>query len=222
MARYFSVDERWVSADAANRQPSWNVAPTDQVRVVALVDSGDDKPHRALNTARWGLVPAWSKDLSIGTRMINARAETAAEKPSFAKALAARRCLVPADAYYEWHTDPATKAKQPYAIRPTSGEPFAFAGIYEVWRDRNATDPDRGVVTVAIITAAATGDLATIHDRRPLALPPDDFGDWLDPDTPSSRIAQLLGTAAPACDIYPVSTRVGNVRNNDADLLKPL
>lgn len=153
--------------------PRYNIAPTQTVAVVR--DSGTG---RRLDLLRWGLVPAWAKDMSIGNRLINARAETVADKPAFRAAYRDRRCLVPADGFYEWKG--AGKGKQPMYIRRRDHAPFAIAGLWESW---HADQPD-AVETITLITTEPNALLATIHNRMPVILDPSDYARWLDPNTP--------------------------------------
>lgn len=214
--------------------PDYNVAPTKEVYAV-LERSPSRKDNlpasRQLRVLRWGLVPSWAKDPSIGNRMINARMETVTDKPAFRKAFAARRCLLPADGYYEWYaTEQKNKAgkplKQPFFIHPADGSVMAMAGLYEIWRDptRDEDDPNSFRWTCTILTTSAQDDVGRIHDRMPLLVERDRYAAWLDP-TVSSRedLLSLLVPAAPGrLDAYAVSTEVNNVRNNGADLLEPL
>jgi len=216
--------------------PDFNVAPTKEVYAVVErpptkeAGAAEEPAQRQLRVVRWGLVPSWAKDPSIGNRMINARMETVAEKPAFRRAFAARRCLLPADGYFEWYpTDEKTKAgkprKQPFFIRPRDGGSLAMAGLYEIWRDptRDEDDPQRFRWTCTVITTDAADDLGRIHDRMPLMVEPDRWGSWLDPSTPKESLLDLLIPAAPGrLEAYPVSTLVGNVRNNGPELLDPL
>jgi putative SOS response-associated peptidase YedK len=221
--------------------PDFNVAPTKEVYAVverppskeaAQKDgqSAGAPPERQLRVVKWGLVPSWAKDPSIGNRMINARMETVAEKPAFRRAFSARRCLLPADGYFEWYpTDEKTKAgkprKQPFFIRPRDGGSLAMAGLYEIWRDptRDEDDPQRFRWTCTVITTDAEDDLGRIHDRMPLMVEPERWGSWLDPGTPKESLLDLLTPAAPGrLEAYPVSTLVSNVRNNGPELLDPL
>ncbi|MCL2541047.1 MAG: SOS response-associated peptidase [Nocardioidaceae bacterium] len=205
--------------------PSYNVAPTD--RVYAVLERHDARQLREL---RWGLVPSWAKDASIGSRMINARLETAAEKPAFRKAYAARRCLLPADGYYEWYdTELRTKAgkpvKQPFFITPADGSVLAMAGLYEIWRDRSRPedDPEAFRWTCTVLTTEASDDLGRIHDRMPLAVPRDRRGAWLSPATSADHLDELVVPAQRSgLTAFPVSSAVGNVRNNDPGLVEPL
>ncbi|GAA2400792.1 SOS response-associated peptidase [Streptomyces glaucosporus] len=204
--------ERWDPAETL--APDWNVAPTKQVYAVLdrpLKDSDDPRPVRQLRVMRWGLVPSWAKSPDTASKMFNARAETVHEKPSYRRAFAARRCLLPADGYYEWVTGRDERQeeekgkrkrprKQPYFVTPADGSVMALAGLYEFWRDRTLPDdhPQAWWVTCSVITteaetepfADADGEgggeggprsLADIHPRMPLVLPPDRWDAWLDP-----------------------------------------
>lgn len=204
--------------------PSYNVAPTDPV--YAVLERHDT---RQLRTLTWGLIPSWAKDPRIGSRMINARMETVAEKPAFRRAFAARRCLLPADGYFEWYaTDQVSKAgkpvKQPFFIRPQDGSSLAMAGLYEIWRDPSVSDEDDPGSfrwTSTIITTDAEDALGRIHDRMPLMVPRERWADWLSPDT--REPLDLLVPAMPGqLEAYPVSKAVGNVGNNDPSLVEPV
>lgn len=216
--------------------PNYNVAPTDPV--YAVVERGDktnpdSPPQRQLRVVRWGLVPSWAKDVKIGSRLINARSETLAEKPAFRKAFAGRRCLLPADGYYEWHSDddesdsPQKSAarntkKQPFFMRGKGGGILAMAGIYEFWRDPDAApDADPWLWSCAVITTQATDETGRIHDRMPMLVEPQNWDQWLDPRVEGSRQLQaLLVPATPGrLDVYPVSTEVNDVRNNGPQLI---
>ncbi|MFJ7157342.1 SOS response-associated peptidase [Streptomyces sp. NPDC101118] len=211
--------------------PSWNVAPTDDVwAVLERVDKGSGEVLRSMRPVRWGLVPSWAKDPSVGSRMINARMETVHEKPAYRKAFGRRRCLLPADGFYEWVAVPATENakayKQPYFIQPEDRGVMAMAGLYEFWRDATVEDDDdpaAWLTTATIITTEATDAAGRIHPRMPLALHPDDFGTWLDPahhDTDDLRA--LLHTPADGIlTTTAVTTAVNSVRNNGPHLLDP-
>jgi putative SOS response-associated peptidase YedK len=208
--------------------PSYNLAPTDQVYAVlerTPKDAPDDRPVRALRTVRWGLVPSWAKDPSIGSRLINARVESVAEKPAFKKAFAKRRCLLPADGYFEWYGETRGR-KQPYFITPSDGRPLAMAGLYELWRDRSKADddPDRWLWSATVLTTTAQDDLGRIHDRMPLLVEPAGYGEWLDPSREDpEELRGLLVPAAPGrLTAFPVSTEVNNVRNDGPALVEPL
>jgi putative SOS response-associated peptidase YedK len=213
---------------AAPLPPSYNVAPTDEVYAVVERPARADRPQqRQLRTLRWGLVPSWAKDPSIGSRMINARMETVAEKPAFRKAFAARRCLVPADGYYEWYATAQVRGgkpvKQPFFIRPAGHGVLAMAGLYEIWHDRGRPDddPDAWRWTCTIITTTAEDDLGRIHDRMPLMVEPDRWDAWLDPSHDATL--DLLEPALPGrLEAYPVGPLVNNVRNNGPELIAPL
>lgn len=218
--------------------PDYNVAPTKPV--YAVVDRSSDTERetdgsapavqRQLRVLRWGLVPFWAKDPKIGSRMINARMETVAQKPAYRRAFAARRCLLPADGYYEWYpTSQRTKSgkprKQPYYIHPGDGGVLAMAGLYEIWRDPEHAedDPQAFRWTCTVLTTSAEDHLGQIHDRMPLLVEPDRYAAWLDP-SPSSQedLQALLVPAAPGrLEAHPVSAEVNNVRNNGPHLLDP-
>ncbi|MFN2378140.1 MAG: SOS response-associated peptidase [Candidatus Binatia bacterium] len=189
-------------------RPSYNVAPTQNVVVVR--ETGGT---RTLAMLRWGLIPFWAKDPTIASRLINARSETAAEKPSFREAMKKRRCIVPASGFYEWKREGTRK--QPWYFHPRSGAGlFAIAGLWESW-----TDPDGNIVeTCCLLTTAANAVLAPVHDRMPVILGHEDALRWLDPsEKDPGRLADLLAPAAEAVlGGHPVSTAVNNVRNDDA------
>lgn len=217
--------------------PDYNVAPTK--KVYAVMDrhprgEPGGAVRRELAVVRWGLVPSWAKDPSIGSRMINARMETVAEKPAFRRAFAKRRCLLPADGYYEWYTPedgPRGKngkpLKQPFFIHPADGGILAMAGLYELWRDPTRPDDDRHawLLTTTVLTTTAEDAVGVIHDRMPLLVEPQRWHDWLDPDLDGTArdLSTLLVPAAPGrLDAYPVSTAVNSVRNNGPALLEPV
>jgi putative SOS response-associated peptidase YedK len=227
---------------ADNRIPApldadYNVAPTKEVYAVlerppkpAEAGEGADAPARQLRVLRWGLVPSWAKDPTIGNRMINARMETVADKPAYKRAFAKRRCLLPADGYFEWYpTTEVTKSgkprKQPFFIRPKNHGVLAMAGLYEIWRDptRDDDDPDRFRWTCTVLTTQAEDSLGHIHDRMPLMVERDRWAQWLDPTASGEDRLGLLVPAAPgSLEAYPVSPLVSNVRNNGPELLEPL
>jgi putative SOS response-associated peptidase YedK len=229
LAPLFRVDT-WPATEAL--APNWNVAPTDDVWGVLERAPHDDggvaAPRRELRPLRWGLVPSWAKEPKIGARMINARVETVHEKPAFRRAFVKRRCLLPADGFYEWQPgkDPATgKArKQPYFIHPEDDQVMALAGLYEYWRDPAVTqddDPAAWLMTCTIITTEATDAAGRVHPRMPLALTEDHYEAWLDPthQDPDELRALLGQPAGGHLDARPVSTAVNNVRNNGPHLL---
>ena len=214
--------------------PSWNVAPTDPVYAVMERmprDAGADaEPVRQLRAVRWGLVPSWAKDTSIGSRMINARMETVAEKPAFRKAFAARRCIVPADGYFEWYetqqrTAKGKPRKQPFFITPRDGSVLGMAGLYEIWRDPSRPEDaeDRFRWTCTVLTTEATDELGRIHDRMPLLVTPEHRHAWLDPRVADVDLTALLRPAQQTgLTAYPVSPAVGNVANNGPELVEPI
>jgi putative SOS response-associated peptidase YedK len=236
LADAFAVAPPDVAPDADLLPPSWNLAPTDPARIVVERAHEDDDVRRSLRLARWGLVPGWAKDPSVGSRMINARVETLATKPAFRKAVGARRCLVPAEGYFEWTALDGTPSdrpggrtpKQPFWIHPRDGGPLAFAGLYEFWRDRARPDDDplRWLVTMTIVTGGAVTDdpaIAAIHDRRPVVLPPQEWDAWLDPRlTDPARVLGILRRRPPPLVARPVSTEVNRVGNNGPQLIEPL
>ena len=177
---------------------------------------------------RWGLVPFWAKDISIGSRLINARAETVATKPAFRRAFARHRCLLPADGFYEWEKsgDPKHPRKQPYYIRREDGGVLAFAGLYELWRDKDQPEDDRDawLWTATIITTRAEDEVGRIHDRMPMVIDPARWADWLDPALTSTEALHGLMTPAASAHLtsYPVSTEVNSVRHNGPELIEPM
>lgn len=250
--------------------PDWNVAPTKQVHAVLerpVKSTGDPRPVRQLRCLTWGLVPSWAQSPDMGAKMINARAETVHEKPAFRRPFAARRCLLPADGYYEWglpgerlpaqQTAPARGGdaaggrlqlepaapkkrprKQPYFVTPVDGSVMAMAGLYEFWRDRTLPDdhPRAWWATCTVVTteadrtplpgraggAGGPESLADIHPRMPLMLPPERWDAWLDPERRAQDELRALLQPPPAGGMraYPVSTDVGNVRNNGPELVR--
>ncbi|MDH3595076.1 MAG: SOS response-associated peptidase [Rhodospirillales bacterium] len=198
-----------------NLAPAYNIAPTQAVAVLRL--GADGMRHFA--RLRWGLVPAWAKDLSIGARMINARAESVADKPAFRSAFRQRRCLVMADGFYEWQKCPEGP-KQPYRIALADGGPFGFAGLWESWTDKGSGET---VETCTIVTTEANELLTPIHHRMPVILAPEDVAAWLDAAA-SPEAAQALLRPCPAAVLvaYPVSTRVNKVANDDPGVIAPL
>lgn len=207
----------YFGAEAPAEEPlgeRYNVAPTNDVYVVHA-----DGGVRRVDAFHWGLVPRWAKDPRIGNRMINARAETLATKGAFKPAFKRRRAIVPADGFYEWRAVPGAKRKQPHFIHRPDGEPYAFAGLWEVWKGDEADDRLR---STTIITTTANEPMAEIHDRMPVILPPSAWDEWLDPTNDDlDSLGRLLVPAPPALiTMHPVSTDVGNVRNQGAHLIE--
>lgn len=227
LAEEFEIDELRLQEPLTE---SYNVAPTDDVyAIVERPPRDDDAPsERQLRSVRWGLVPSWAKDVKIGNRMINARMETVAEKPAYRRAFAKRRCLLPADGYFEWYATDAKDAKgkprkQPYFITPKDGGVLAMAGLYELWPDpaKAEDDPARWLWSCTVITTEAEDSLGRIHDRMPLMVERERWDEWLDPTRPGDL--ELLTPAAPGrLEAFPVSTLVSNVRNNGRELVEPL
>lgn len=208
MAQLFGAEA--LASDPGER---YNVAPTQAIDIVAAHEG-----KRILTMHRWGFVPTWAKDLSIGSRMINARGETVATSPAFRSSFRSRRCIIPADAFYEWQRVGGTK--QPYAIVPQNNQPFAFAGLWSPWHDPQS---EERILTCAIITTAANGTMRSIHDRMPVILAEAAFDEWLDPSFNDTDVLQTLLKPCPddVLRAYPISRRVNNVRNDGAELLVP-
>ncbi|MFI1168146.1 SOS response-associated peptidase [Streptomyces sp. NPDC020801] len=230
LVQHFRVTE-WRPEQAL--EPSWNVAPTDEVWAVLervpREDGDAGAVRRELRPLRWGLVPSWAKDVRTGARMINARVETVHEKPAFRRAFVRRRCLLPADGFYEWQevkaADTGRTRKQPYFIHPEDGGIMALAGLYEYWRDPAVTrddDPAAWLTTCTIITTEATDAAGRVHPRMPLALTEDHYDDWLDPrhQDPGELRELLSPPAGGHLDARPVSPAVNSVRNNGPQLLE--
>ncbi len=207
-------------------RPRYNIAPTVTVPVVRLepkLAPGD--AARQIEPMRWGLVPSWAKDLSVGSRMFNARAESLGDKAAFRTALVKRRCLIPASGYYEWKTlsraggagkGRVKAVKQPYYMTPEDASVMAFAGLWEYWRPAEG-DP---VVSMTIITTDAVGPLLDIHDRMPLILPASEWAAWLDPRVePGPMLAPPSQRLVSALELRPVGAAVGNVANDDPGLV---
>jgi putative SOS response-associated peptidase YedK len=217
LAERFGVED----VRAVDAEPDYNVTPRSDVLIVA-----ETKEHRrVLDRVRWGLVPSWAKDLSVGDRLINARAEGLAAKPAYRRAFERRRCLIPADGFYEWRAVPGTKPKrkQPYFIARVDREPMAFAGLSEVWRDRGEPDAP-WVRSCAIVTTTANEKLAPIHDRMPVVLSEAAWAEWLDPDNHDTTTLAHLLVPADASEFlcYPVSTLVNKPDNQGPELLDPV
>jgi putative SOS response-associated peptidase YedK len=217
IARYFAATD----VDESLIDPSYNVAPTDDV--YAVLESGG---VRRVEPLHWGLIPFWAKDAKIGNRMINARAETLATNNAFRRAFTKRRCIIPADGFYEWTTRPGQKARQPWFIHRPDGEPMAFAGLWEVWRppgpaDRGGADE---LHSFTIITGEPNDKMAEIHDRMPVMLPPEAWSQWLDPEQQDVDVLGKLLVPAPSALItfHPVSTEVNNARHEGEGLITPI
>lgn len=197
-----------------NLPPRYNVAPTQTVPIVRR-DIDDDPTTRRLAMVRWGLIPFWAKNAGIGQKMINARAETVKEKPAFRAAFRLRRCLIIADGFYEWQR--AGGRSQPYFITLAGDRLFAFAGLWESWRD----PAGESLESCTIIVTTAAPLLCAIHDRMPVILEPDEFDDWLDPKLPPERAEAMLKPFGGNLSVNPVSAHVNAVRNDDPQCLEP-
>jgi putative SOS response-associated peptidase YedK len=195
-------------------RPSWNVAPTTNVYAVATHEE-----DRVLTSFRWGLVPSWAKDIKIGSRAINARSETAPDKPMFRSSFTKRRCLIPVDGFYEWERK--EKGKLPHYIFSADRKPLSVAGLWSTWNDPQT---DERLLTCTILTGKPNELLSTIHDRMPIIIPDADWEAWLDTDnTDKEAIRSLMGTyPSDLMAEYPVSTLVNKVANNTPDLLTRL
>ncbi|MEZ4519144.1 MAG: SOS response-associated peptidase [Chloroflexota bacterium] len=194
--------------------PRYNIAPTQPVAAVRLAYNS---PERELTHFQWGLIPSWSKDPSIGSRLINARSETAAEKPSFRSAFKRRRCLIPTSGFYEWQK--VGKGKQPMFIHPAEGDLMSFAGLWEYWQSADGSELE----TCTILTTGPNAIMEPIHNRMPVIVEPDDYAMWLDPETPADQLMHLLRPSESSLlDAYPVSTVVNNPRNEDPACIQPV
>jgi putative SOS response-associated peptidase YedK len=212
IARYFDADETALP----QLEPSYNVAPTNDVYAVTA-----DGGIRRVDAFHWGLVPIWAKDPKVGSKMINARSEGIATKNAYRAALKRRRCIIPADGFYEWQKVEGSKRKQPHYIHRPDGEPLAFAGLWEVWRGPDKDNPIDPLRSCTIITTAANATMEPLHDRMPVILPPSAWDEWLDPTNDDLDTLGKLLVPAPADLIttHPVSTEVNMVRNKGPELI---
>jgi putative SOS response-associated peptidase YedK len=228
LADYFQavLSESVANADL---EPSYNVAPTNLVHTVRAHDG-----HRELEAMKWGLVPSWAKDPKIGSRMINARADTAATKPAFRSAIKKRRCLVPADGFYEWQKVEGRKNKQPYYITRRDEEPIVFAGLWEAWKPKPDTEAyekalaEAGsaeklewLISCTLLTTDPNQEMKRIHHRMPVLVPPSAWDRWLDSDNGVDEVADLLVPSPDGLlNVTPVTTMVNNVRNKGPELIE--
>jgi putative SOS response-associated peptidase YedK len=197
--------------------PRYNMAPTQEAAVVRVLEPGGE---RRLAPLKWGLIPYWAKEASIGNRLINARAESVAEKPAYRFSFKKKRCLVAADGFYEWKKE--GKAKQPYLIHREDGKPFAFAGLWSTWKN-----PEQGgalVETFTILTTDANDLLRPLHDRMPVIVDPENFDLWLDPRQEDAAVLQplLVPHAVEGFEAFPVSRVVNSPANDVASCIEPL
>lgn len=213
LAGQFGVDEILLE-DAP--PPDYNVAPREAVLTVVQREPG----RRTLEQMRWGLVPSWAEDPSLGDRMINARSESVRTAPAFQRAFRRRRCLMPADGFYEWQEVPRRRRKQPVFVRRRDGVPMAFAALWEVWRPGEDAD---WLVTCALVTTRANTLMAPVHDRMPVLLPARAWSDWLDREQDDLDALEALLVPAPdeELELWPVRTLVSDVRNNGPELIEP-
>ena len=210
------IEEHFASiSEQQEWEPRYNVAPTQSAPIIR---QNPKEPHRELSLARWGLVPSWAKDSSAAARMINARSETADTKPAFSDALRFRRCLIPADGFYEWQK--SGSAKQPYCFEVREGELFAFAGVWDRWKGPGG----KSLETFSILTTTPNAVTAAVHDRMPVILDPDSYDLWLDPGMKDVRAAAelLKPYDARLMRCYPVSTRINHVANDDEACSTPV
>ena len=205
--------------DCGSNEPDWspryNIAPTQPV---PLIRENPKEPARELSLMRWGLIPSWAQDSSVAAQMINARSETAATKPALRGALKFRRCLIPADGFYEWLR--TGKSKRPFCFEVNKGELFAFAGLWDRWKDPSGN----WMKTCSILTTTPNAVTAPIHDRMPVILDPDNYGLWLDPGMQNVvEVSELLKPYdARIMRCYPVRTRINHVANDDAECSVPV
>ena len=199
-------------------EPSYNVAPTNSIWTVF-----EDDGKRLLDTAHWGLIPFWAKEAKIGNKMINARAETVATKNAFRKPFQRQRCIIPVDSFYEWVKLEGQEKKTPMRIHRLDDAPFAFAGLWETWRDPEG-DPEERIRSCTIITGTPNDKIATIHNRMPIMLPPSAWDTWLDREMRDPEVLEQFLVPAPAelMEFHPVSTAVNNPRTKGAELIEPV
>src|SRR6266850_6440020 len=198
--------------DHPNFPPRYNVAPTQPVPIVRMFEG-----KRQFALVRWGLIPAWVKDPRTFSLVINARGESVLDKPAFRNAMKRRRCLFPADGFYEWKRE--GEKKRPYFVRLKSGEPMAFAGLWESWMGPNGEEQE----TAAIVTTTASRSISHIHDRMPVIVPPEAFDFWLDPNVDAQSAAAVIQPARDSLlEVYEVSTAVNRTANDSAMLIEPL
>ena len=209
------IQEYFDTADEVDWEPRYNIAPSQDV---GIIRQDREKPERRFSLARWGLIPSWARDASIGFKTINARAETVASKPAFRDAFTSRRCLLPADGFFEWSH--RGKEKQPFHFGMQDDSLFAFAGLWDQWRDPNGAV----IESCSILTTTPNSRLADIHDRMPVILRQEDYDSWLDPGL---RDVKALGGLLVSFDAakmrrFPVSTRINSVTNDDPDCVVPM
>ena len=197
-------------------RPRFNIAPGTDVLVVR-----ERKGEREATALRWGLVPWWADDPAIGARMANARADSAFTRPAFRDPMRMRRCLIPADVFYEWQVVPGQRRKQPFAVALKTGEPFALGGLWDYWKPKDGTGD--GLASCAILTTEPNALLAPIHDRMPVIVPAAQYQAWLDPRTPAPAVMELVQShPSDAMNAWAIGTRVNKAEADDAGILAPL
>jgi putative SOS response-associated peptidase YedK len=217
--------ELFALASLPRLKPRYNIAPTQQAPIIRAAPGrgdGGDECRRRLDFLHWGLIPSWAKDPTIGARMINARSETAGEKPAFRSALRRRRCLIPADAFYEWQK--RAGGKQPYCIRMRDGRPFAFAGLWERWRPPEGEGEEiEPIESFTILTTTANALMKSIHDRMPVIIPREAYELWLDEEVEDpAELAKLLAPISGGLlEAFAISRRINSPRNDDPACLEP-
>lgn len=214
IADFFDAETDLDDVDA-----NFNVTPTSDVRVVYEDENG----QRRLDLMFWGLVPSWAESPAMGSRLINARSETVAVKPSFRSAFRRKRCILPVDGFYEWVQVPERKKKQPVYITSRNQKPMAFAGLWETWRPKDVPEAANELRSCSIITGPPNDLIAPLHDRMPMILPKEDWSTWLDPTNTDVDVLQSLLRPAPEdwLQWWPVSLAVNTVRNRDSSLIVP-
>jgi putative SOS response-associated peptidase YedK len=207
--------ERFGITKLPEQSPRFNIPPSSDILVVR-----ERKGVTEAEMIRWGLVPSWAKDRSIGNRMANVRADTALEKSSFRNAIHKRRCLIPADVFYEWQDVPGQKRRKPYAVAFRDGEVFALGGIWEAWREKEGGE---WLITCAILTTEPNELLEPIHDRMPVIIRPEEYGRWCDPSTTNGELKQLVAPYSPAeMRAWEIGPLVNDPRTDDRRVLQPV
>ncbi len=222
LARFFAA--RMDDGAAVDYRPSWNIAPTRTVLAVVARGDAAAPPTRELRSFRWGLVPSWAKDLTIGNKLFNARAETVPDKPAFRSAFRRRRCLVIADGFYEWgRPGEPSGNKLPYYFRRCDGNLLTFAGLWESWQPPGQPGADPPIRTCTVITTSANHDVEDIHDRMPVIVERYDWDEWLDPGIGDARHLTRLLVPVPASTLtrHPVDPAVNSSRNDNERLIRP-
>jgi putative SOS response-associated peptidase YedK len=210
-----ALAKKFQTENLLDLQPSYNVAPSQTIPIIR-----NEQGHRLFALAKWGLIPSWAKDIKIGYNTINARADTVAEKPSFRSAFQHRRCLIPADGYFEWQETVGSKTKQPWYISLKSQEPIALAGLWEHWQGKDGSV----IESCTIIVTAGNELMQPIHDRMPVILSPKTWDTWLDTTNNNKQGLQTLLTQYPSDEMtaWRVSTQVNSPRHNDRNCIIPL